>query len=207
MEKKPHRVEIQDHTVTKYFGNAAAFTRELRVYKLGLPMTPRLLACTGPERITLEKITGTAYLDGLLNENGASRLAQTIARFHAHTREDGKCLCHWDNQPRNILDCNGAYYLIDFAESRISFPEDDITHLMLFWASEFTMAHMEELARAFIAAYTKTIPLDPERWRISLSRSIERFDRRRSLHLHPSHHLDTRLLQGNRELIGFLLDN
>lgn len=205
MESKPHRVEVQDHTVTKYFGDVAMFSRELFAYELGLPMLPRLMSYAEPEKIVLERIEGEPYLDRSFGPGEASRLAETIAAFHISTLENAKCLCHWDNQPRNVINAGDSFYLIDFAESRVSYPEDDVTHLMLFWASEFTSPELERLARVFIAKYSQTVALDPERWKTSFDHSLGRFDKRRSLHSHASAHMDLRPMMENREIIGDLL--
>lgn len=204
MESKPHRVEVQDNTVTKHFGDPAMFSRELYAYELGLPMLPRLMSYTKPEKIVLEKIGGEPYLDRSFGPSEACRLAETLAAFHTATMNKGKCLCHWDNQPRNVINANNSFYLIDFAESRISFPEDDVSHLLLFWASEFTAERMKELAGAFIHSYTELLPLDHAKWRVSLERSILRFDERRTLHGRPGCHMDPRVASGNREFLSNL---
>ena len=199
------RVELRDAAVRKYFADPEEYARELAVYGRRLPQTPALLGFSAPEWIELARIDGLPYLDLGLTEKDASRLARTIAAFHKSTLENGLCLCHWDNQPRNILRADSTFYLIDFSESRIARPEDDLSHLMLFWASEFPPPTLQKLAQAFILDYQEFFPLSPAQWQLSLAQSIERFDQRRAGHCHLIPHLESGQLTTNRETLISLI--
>lgn len=174
------RIQLLPGSVIKRFADARDFEREYAVYRLGLPMVPRLLEYREPEWISLERVTGQAYLDGAFGRDEATALALTLAAFHQATLAPGLCLCHWDNQPRNILRSGSVYHLIDFSESRRDCPEADLTHLLLFWAAEFAPARFRDLLEPFLAAYRNVIPLSGERWIDALAQSRERFELRRA---------------------------
>lgn len=199
------RVELRETTARKYFADPEDFARELRVYQLRLAMIPALLDFREPEWILLARVQGRPYLDGDLREEDVSRLAETIAAFHQATLQEGLCLCHWDNQPRNILDDGVSFHLIDFSESRFAPLEDDLTHLLLFWASEFSPSRLARLARAFVQTYPRLIPLETGRWQTSLAESRQRFDLRRARHNHLEPHLGQGQLETNRRLLARLL--
>ncbi|MBW6513599.1 MAG: phosphotransferase [Candidatus Syntrophosphaera sp.] len=199
------RVELRDDTVRKYFTDPEDYARELAVYERRLPQTPALLDFSAPQWIEMARIEGTPYLDIGLTQKESSRLAKTIAAFHHATLDNGLCLCHWDNQPRNVLAAEDSFYLIDFAESRFASPEADLSHLLLFWAGEFPPPALKKLATAFILAYQEALPLAPTRWQLSLAQSIERFDQRRARHCHLIPHLDPSQLATNRDTLFSLV--
>ncbi len=201
MSCKYSQLEFSATSVTKHFKDPLCFTRELEVYQRTLSMTPRLLDFHSPDWIKTELVPGKPYLDCDLDIEDIKRLAQTIAGFHLSTLSNGLCLCHWDNQPRNILFHEETFYLIDFSECETSFPEDDITHLLLFWASELDQVTMKLHSDAFIGAYRQLLPLDPKQWQLSLQASIKRFDKRRSLYRHGSDHRFDEVLLSNRSLL------
>ncbi len=205
MPKASHRVELLEGSVVKRFADPEAYFRELGVYKLGLEMTPRLIDFREPEWIRLERVCGLPYLDCPLDTCTVGLLARTIASFHLSTRNGQNCLCHWDNQPRNILLGNGRFHFVDFSDSRLARPEDDLTHLLLFWAGEFSADRMETLAAEFIAAYRTIQPLDPLQWKNSLANSILRFDQRRAQHQRAAQHVAPEISETNRGMIAGLL--
>lgn len=205
MAKASHRVELLEGSVVKHFADPEAYFRELGVYELGLEMTPRLMDFREPEWIRLERVCGLPYLDCPLDTCTVGLLARTIASFHLSTRNGQNCLCHWDNQPRNILFGNGKFHFVDFSDSRLAKPEDDLTHLLLFWAGEFSADRMETLAEVFVAAYQNFQPLHEDHWQNSLAHSILRFDQRRALHQRAAQHVAGELRDTNRGLIAGLL--
>lgn len=199
------RLEFLDQSVTKHFADPRAFAREFEVYKRCLPMVPRLIGFQEPEWIRMERIIGQPYLDCGLDQRHIASLATTIASFHLSSLEGKSCLCHWDNQPRNILFDGTSFHLLDFSDSRRARPEDDITHLLLFWASEFLPHQLDLLATSFIASYQQLLSLDHAQWPVSLADSIFRFDSRRAKYCSSPPHQSISTVAKNRQLISDLL--
>jgi thiamine kinase-like enzyme len=178
---------IYPTVVSKLFADEAIFARELQVYSFALPHVPELLS-SGKAHffeqdlwyITTKRIKGKAYLDAA--NFSAGDLAKAIAEFHQAGSKGDRCLCHYDNQPQNILMSGSDYYFIDFSDSKIDYPEADISHLLLFWAEEFGYMDFIGLAISFIDSYQTIIPLDAKRWQRYLRKSILRFDHRRVTH-------------------------
>jgi hypothetical protein len=187
-------------SVTKRFPDALSFRRELEVYRLGLSVVPRLLSFEAPFSITMQRLPGQPYLD-VLEESRLPSLAETVSTLHRATLEGGTCLCHYDNQPRNLLHCGDRHYLIDFSASRRGFPESDLTHLLLFWAEVFDPPAFEALCRSFLSHYLDRLHLDPFRWQRCLGASILRFDLRRALYRGPSSPPPSPQAQQNRSLL------
>ncbi|HCM16264.1 MAG: phosphotransferase [Candidatus Cloacimonadaceae bacterium] len=180
-------IVLYPNVITKTFSDTRSYEAELRVYRLNLPHVP-LLLCNGkaeePEEsvwyISTKRIKAKPYLD----EKGfdPARLAAALADFHRASMVDSKCICHIDNQPKNILLNAGDFYFVDFSDSREDYPETDVSHLLLFWAEEYEFIDFIRRAAAFLNSYQTQIPLDPQRWRFCLSDSIKRFDKRRLQH-------------------------
>ena len=179
-KNKSGSVSVLSDCVIKYFTNPKHFQAELYAYQLTLPMLPKLLDYAEPNWIKMERIWGIPYLDDLINFK-PELLAETIANFHLATYIENKCLCHIDNAPKNILFCSGRYYFIDFAKSIFTFPEVDITHLLLFWAADFPYALLQRSTFIFINSYLSIRQLDSARWQTSLQENIRLFDNRRKI--------------------------
>jgi tRNA A-37 threonylcarbamoyl transferase component Bud32 len=199
------RLIIRDGQVYKYFSDPGAYHREMAAYSLALPQTPRLIRWNEPDLIVLEQVQGTPYLDLPLDTRICVLLADTISAFHLATLQEGRCICHWDNQPRNILIKDTSCWLIDFSDSREAAPEDDISHLLLFWAGEFETNTFQKLAQEFISRYLQFVTLSPETWKPACERSVHRFDERRSRFGHRKlsipHHTQT----SNRQFLAQLV--
>ncbi len=198
-------VELLPHSVIKRFADAEACYRELRVYQAGLPMVPKLIRFGEREWIEMERIVGHPYLDRDFTPPAAANLASAIARFHLAWFSDGICLCHWDNQPANILRSGDGFRFLDFSDSRLAPPEADVSHLFLFWAAEFDLTLGADILQSFLAAYQSLIPLDPLRWSKALKQSLERFSRRRKLHSRPTHHTGMDCFNANLRLLRSLI--
>jgi len=179
-KNKSGSVSVLSDCVIKYFTNPEHFHAELYAYQLTLPMMPKLLDYAEQDWIKMERIWGIPYLDDL-NNFKPELLAETIANFHLATYIENKCLCHIDNAPKNILFCPGRYYFIDFAKSKFTFPETDITHLLLFWAADFPYAFLQSSTLSFINTYLSILQLDSARWHTSLQENIRLFDKRRKI--------------------------
>jgi len=163
----------------KIIADPRALARELNAYRLGLPMLPKLLDFIAPDTLHLQKIAGGSYLDQWESDTPAL-IGDAIARFHHATYDGAFVLCHWDNQPQNILIADGRVFLVDFEDSCPAPPEADITHLLLFWAAQWEFQTFIHTVNCFLQTYTAILPLHTELWREYLPQSIERFDLRRA---------------------------
>lgn len=182
----------------KHFSNPDAFAAELFVYQRGLPMIPKLLDFEAPKWIKMQLIEGKPYLDA--DEGFKPKLlGETIASFHAATKDGDKCFCHIDNQPQNIFWDGEKYVLIDFSESHFDFPETDISHLLLFWAAEFPLSLFAPAAEKFLRGYGRIIRINSRRWESCVVESITRFDARRSLYGKGKGSYDLFMKLANRE--------
>jgi thiamine kinase-like enzyme len=172
-------------TIDKVCRTKRAFINELYIYESAFPDKPKLIEIKKPRTLVLAEVDGIPYLDvpEITNEM-IIKLAKTIGKLHSVARVDDKVLCHWDNQPRNILwdEKNQHFYLIDFEDIRFAPPEADITHLFLFWAEVMTTSEFTSCINLFIRNYKSSVALNQERWKIELKRAKSRFDRRRKKH-------------------------
>ncbi|MDP3115424.1 MAG: phosphotransferase [Candidatus Cloacimonadaceae bacterium] len=204
MSPKASSVRFVEDTVIKSFDEADLFFRELAVYNANLPMTPKLLSHRETRELVLERIDGIPYLD-IPQGFDPIRLAQRIAAFHRHSLKGESCLCHIDNQPKNILWDHADFFLIDFSDSRIEAPEYDLSHLMLFWADSFAPQRLQNLAELFLNEYRKLIPPDPIRWQRCLAENILRFDQRRALFNKKPAILPANQIKQNRLILSSLI--
>jgi hypothetical protein len=175
-------LELTGDVAIKYFDEIESYRRELKVYQSALPHVPKLVDYSKADSflyfIKAERIYGIPYL----NDPGFSplKLAVALSCFHLATmNRDRQCLCHIDNQPKNILLSDGDFFFIDFSDSRMDDPETDISHLLLFWAAEYEHSQFMSLAGSFITEYQRDIALKAKLWQKSLAESIARFDLRR----------------------------
>ncbi len=187
----------------KYFNSEACFWAELQVYKLALPMLPRLLDYCEPEWIKLERISGQPYLD---TDFDPRELAKILAAFHLSSFDGDKCLCHIDNQPRNILAAGKQYYLIDFSDSHSDYPEFDLCHLLLFWAAELPSGVFQDKLKVSIEAYNAMLPLRKVIWKDSILRAIEVFDSRRKRFNKATGKNPPNIIEQNRKLLFTCFD-
>jgi len=172
--------------VSKLFDDQELYERELAVYKAGLPHVPRLISFGRTQVINSEvwfismrRIKGRSYLDQ--SNFSPSKLGEALAEFHkASLQNNGKCICHIDNQPQNIILAGTDFYFIDFSDNRIDFPEVDVSHLLLFWAEEYDYMDFISQADSLLTSYQKILMLDRKRWRKLVKLNIKTFDLRRA---------------------------
>ncbi|HNX38224.1 MAG TPA: phosphotransferase [Candidatus Cloacimonadota bacterium] len=175
---------IETDSVIKRFRSVDSFDRELRIYQLCLPFVPRLISFSGTEEIVLERIPGIPYLDDR-EFFDPFLLGQTIALFHQATSSGDKCICHMDNNPKNILRSEAGYFLIDFSESGLAYPESDLTHLLLFWIGHFPDKDLLIHKAALIQGYSSIRSLNQEHWNTYIGESYDRFVSRREQYGKP----------------------
>jgi len=161
-------------------------------------MVPALLEFHEPLWIKLERVPGWPYLNDL-TAFAPALLGKTLAEFHLATFQDGTCLCHIDNQPANILYNGNSYHFIDFSDSLRDKPERDLTHLLLFWASDLPHLEFTRLAPELLAAYNAILPIQMKHWKDELLHSISIFDDRRRAYHKSFHSIDPREFVANRQ--------
>ncbi|HOV17177.1 MAG TPA: phosphotransferase [Candidatus Cloacimonadota bacterium] len=159
------------------------FRNELFVYQSSFPYKPKLIEIIQPRTFVLEKVDAISYLDlPELTVTMLRKLADTIFRFHSVARFEDKVLCHWDNQPQNILwsEKRQSFYLIDFEDIRFAAPEADLAHLLLFWAEIFDYDTFKHHAFTFLTSYQRKNKLSVNNWESALTKAKMRFTRRRN---------------------------
>jgi hypothetical protein len=162
-----------------------AFDNELFVYQSAFPNKASLIEIRQPQTIILSRINGIPYLDTpLFSDAIIAKLAAAIGKLHALAVVEDRVLCHWDNQPRNILwdEKQQKLYLLDFEDIRLAPPEADIAHLFLFWAEIMEARIFSHNVGCFLACYKGKIPMVAKRWKSELRKARNRFDSRRRKH-------------------------
>ncbi len=172
-------------THTKQCGTDREFGNELFVYRTAYPYKAELIEILQPRTLVLKRIEGIPYLDAPEpSDKLPAELAKAVAALHQLAVVEEKVLCHWDNQPRNIL-WDGErrkIWLLDFAEIRLAEPEADLAHLLLFWAEQLDQAAFAAKAGLFLGSYKGPVRLSPERWEKAYRNAVARFDGRRRRH-------------------------
>jgi tRNA A-37 threonylcarbamoyl transferase component Bud32 len=169
-------------TIEKACRTNRAFLNERFVYESAFPDKPELIEVRQPQTLVLKKVEGIPYLDSpVLKDMIIAKLAKAIGRLHAISHLEDRVLCHWDNQPRNILwaEQKQRIFLLDFEDIRLAPPEADLAHLFLFWAEVMASADFTRQLGVFLGSYKSAIPLDADRWKAELRKAKYRFDRRR----------------------------
>ncbi|MFA5498059.1 MAG: phosphotransferase [Candidatus Cloacimonadia bacterium] len=159
------------------------FENELRVYRLNLDFTPRLLS-HNEETLEIEM----SYIDGAhlwgVNSIDFIALGDLFGKFHSSYKEGEMVLSHRDTNPRNYLyDISSKkYYFIDFAESGLSFPENDLVCFLLFWGANCHPSEFDHIMVGFLRGYHNYIEMLDED-RTSLFREwFDDFDERRRVY-------------------------
>lgn len=169
-------------SVVKHCRSNKAYQKELFVYQSDFTHKAVLNEVIKPRTLVLSKLNGIPYLDIEAFSSGmVKKLAKIIAEFHSIITLEGKVLCHWDNQPRNILwdSAKQRFWLLDFEDIRLAYPEADIAHLFLFWAEVMPADEFKCFVSDFICQYQKYRQLNAERWVLECRKAKNRFDARR----------------------------
>lgn len=170
---------------TKVCSSHRAFLNELFVYESAFPNKANLIEIKKTNTLILSKIDGIPYPDVTeLSEDIVAKLAQAISKLHSIQHLEDTVLCHWDNQPRNILwdEQHKKIWLIDFEDIRLAHPEADIAHLFLFWAEIMNAGLFIKLVHCFLLNYKGPVSLKSTRWERELTNAKKRFDERRKRH-------------------------
>jgi thiamine kinase-like enzyme len=162
-----------------------AFRNELYIYSSDFQYRPALIEIQQPHSLVLQQVNGIPYLDAeMLSDRLVTQLAQAISGLHAVAQVEGKVLCHWDNQPRNILwdETKQKVILLDFEDIRLAPPEADIAHLFLFWAEALAHNIFTSRVTLFLHKYKPVVPLGSDIWKAELRKARQRFGNRRRKH-------------------------
>ncbi len=163
--------------VVKICGSPKMFKKELYIYQKKLPFTPGLLDHDGKNTLMLEYIDGIPI--GELVQPDFSKIAEMYVILHSLEIKKGKCICHYDNNPKNYIFSDQKYYMIDFSDWKYAPPETDLIHFLLFWASIYDKVKFKKAFRKLIDFYTKEGTINPVEWEFFIPEVIKRFDNRR----------------------------
>lgn len=172
-------IEKEKKQVIKICNSTKEFKKELYIYKKNLPFTPKLLDHNRRNMLVLEEIDGSRIGDLIYPD--FSKLATLFFQLHSLERKNDHCICHIDNNPKNYL-CdikNHKYYMIDFSSWEFDYPETDLIHFLLFWASIFDHSTFTKAFEQFKNSYQACYAINPIQWEILLPDLIEKFDLRR----------------------------
>jgi hypothetical protein len=132
--------------------NKKEFEQELFVYQKNLEILPNLIDAKYPYLFI-------QFLDavpiGEMKQPDFTKIAELYKILHTETQQGDKSICQIDCNPKNILveEKTKRYYLIDFAESRLAYPETDLLIFLLFWASILPHSVFKDCSLEFWQAY------------------------------------------------------
>ena len=134
-----------------------------------------------------------------------SAIAGLFVELHQLSVKKDKCICLIDSNPKNFLYDPEAhkYYMLDFSEWEYDYPEVDLIHFLLFWASIYRSEKFTKILTDFIDSYTAEMPLNKIEWDILVPEVIFKFDTRRKK-FNRAERLEISEIQKNRELIASL---
>ena len=169
-------IQKKKKQVIKICQTPKQFQKEIYIYRKNFDFTPKLLDDDGKNTLILEYIPAKS-ITNLVKPN-FSKIAKIIAEFHLSENKRGKCICHFDNNPKNYLFAE-KYYMLDFSNWKYDYPEIDLIHFLLFWASIYKTSQFEIIFREFISGYKKYAQINPLEWELLIPEITERFDSRR----------------------------
>ncbi|MFC1887422.1 hypothetical protein ACFLYK_01285 [Candidatus Cloacimonadota bacterium] len=172
-------IQKEKNQVIKICRNSKEFKKELYIYQKKPYFAPQLLDHNGTNTLMLEYIHGIPIID--LIQPDFSKLALLFSELHALESNKGKRICLKDSNPNNFIYCdiNLKYYMLDFSEWEYDFPEADLIHFLLFWASIYPFERFELIFNQFKNAYRLSLPINPIEWEMQLPEVIHQFDSRR----------------------------
>jgi hypothetical protein len=172
-------IQKEKNQVIKICRNSKEFKKELYIYEKNPYFAPRLLDHNGTNTLMLEYIPGTPIVE--LIQPDFSRIAYLFSQLHALELNKGKRICLKDTNPNNFLYRNQdkKYFMLDFSEWEYDFPESDLIHFLLFWASIYPFNRFELIFNQFKNAYRLSLPINPIEWEMLLPEIVLLFDSRR----------------------------
>ncbi len=193
-------IDKKKRQVIKICDSPKMFKKELYIYKKKLQFTPKLIDNDGKNTLMLEYIEGTPIMD--LAQPNFVKITELIISLHSLESKKGKCLCHYDNNPKNYLYANGKYYMLDFSEWVYDYPETDLIHFLLFWASAYNSVKFKHVFEQVISTYKAKRIINPLEWELMIPEIILRFDSRRIEFGKKQTHPD---IAKNREILRYII--
>lgn len=170
-------IQKKKKQVIKICKSPKMFKKELYIYQKNLPFIPKLLDHDNKNTLMLEYIDGTPIAE--LVQPDFSKIASMFITLHSLESKEGKCICHYDNNPKNYLFSKSRYYMLDFSEWEYDYPETDLIHFLLFWASIYDKVKFKQTFRKIIDSYLAKATINPLEWELLIPEVTERFDNRR----------------------------
>ena len=170
-------IDKKKRQVVKICDSPKMFKKELYIYKKKLQFTPKLIDNDGKNTLMLEYIEGTPIMD--LAQPNFVKITELIINLHSLESKKSKCICHYDNNPKNYLYADGEYYMLDFSEWIYDYPETDLIHFLLFWASTYNAVKFKHVFEQVISTYKAKRIINPLEWELMIPEIILRFDSRR----------------------------
>lgn len=193
-------IEKERGQVIKICRNHKEFNNELFIYSMKLDFVPKLLDHNKLNTIIIEYIEGVSLLEIEFPDFAA--LADLFAQLHSLEGKGDKKICFYDSNPNNFIfnEQNNRYFMLDFSEWQYGYPEADLIHFLLFFASIYRADKFESTIYSFINKYKQLLPINPIEWEIQVQEQIVRFDSRREKY-NKAEKIDNPDLNRNRELI------
>jgi len=182
--------------VIKICNSSKMFKKELFIYKSKLPFTPKLIDNDGKNTLMFEYINGISIMD--MAEPDFVKITQMLIGLHSLESKGDKCICHYDNNPKNYLYADGRYYMLDFSEWIYDYPETDLIHFLLFWASASDSKRFRDIFVQIVNTYRSKRMINSLEWKLMIPEIFFRFDSRRRKYGKIQTHPDISI---NREII------
>jgi len=194
-------IQKEKNQVVKICRNNSEFKKEIYIYNKKPYFAPKLLDHNGTNTLMLEYIDGTPIID--LVQPDFSKLALLFAELHSLEQKKGKRICLKDSNPNNFLLSrkDDKYYMLDFSEWEYDYPEADLIHFMLFWASIYPFNRFELILNQFKNAYNLSLQINPIEWEMLLPEIEIAFDTRRKKYNKSQNPL-SKDVNANRELLS-----
>lgn len=189
-----------DNQVTKYFQSELCFNRELLIYKIGLPYTPKLIDYS-PENddrywICIERVYGQHPQPDCLQD--FVLMLSTLIYFHRDLKALRLFFSHADTSPKNFILAEDKCYLIDFAEISLRQTEYDIVAFFLFAVDFLSIEDFSKLLDYYEKHFSAFYRFD---YNIILL-AVAEFDQRRAMYKKTN--IISVDKQKKREMIGRL---
>ncbi len=189
-------INKEKRQVIKICNSPKMFRKELYIYKKKLPYTPKLIDNDSKNTLILEYLDGISIMD--MPEPDFIEITELMVNLHSLESKGDKCICHFDNNPNNYLHANGKYYMLDFSEWIYDYPETDLIHFLLFWASEYNSDKFKSIFEQVISTYRTKRMINPLEWELMIPEIVLRFDSRRRKFGKKQTHPDISI---NREIL------
>lgn len=194
-------IDKKKNKVTKICRNKAEFDKEIYIYEKNLSFVPRLFMHNCKNTIVLDYINSKPIID--IDKPDFAAISLLFVYLHSLEIQNGKVICLMDSNPKNFLFSldEQKYYMIDFSEWEYNFPEIDLIHFLLFWASILPYKQFYKASQNFINHYKKYLEIDIERWNNNLPKVIQMFDERRKKYNKSEKTLCDSYLQNRNSLV------